>query len=82
MKSELTVAFFKFKAVRLCDTGINEKWGNFGMLFKFGIKVSEFISGVFLINSETEGTEVYSVLNALSAISLMETIYLNKNKIF
>ena len=51
------------------------------MLSESEIKIFEFIFKVFLINLKTENTKVYSVLNALSIISLIKTIYFNKNKI-
>ena len=52
------------------------------MLFKFEIKIFKFVFKVFLINSKTGNTEVYSVLNALLIISLIKTVCFNKNKIF
>ena len=51
------------------------------MLFKFKIKIFEFISGISLVNLKIENIKVYLILNALSVIFLMEIIYFNRNKI-
>ena len=80
MKFKLTVTFLK--VIKLYNIKIDEKWSNFGIFFEFKIEVSEFISGVSLINSETGNIEVYLVLNVLSVTSLMKTIHFNKDKIF
>ena len=79
MKSGLIVAFFKI--IKFYNIKINKKWGNFKMLFKSEIEISEFISEVSLINLETGNIKVCSVLNASSVIFLMEIIYFNKNRI-
>ena len=68
--------------IRLYDVEINKKWNNFKILSEFGIKVSEFISGISLINSEIRNIKVCLVLNTSSAISSMEIIYFNKDRIF
>ena len=52
------------------------------MFFKFKIEIFEFIFKIFLINLKTGNTEVYLILNTLSIISLIKTIYFNRDNIF
>ena len=51
------------------------------MFSEFKIEISEFIFGVSLINSKTENTEVYSILNISLIIFLIKTVHFNRDKI-
>ena len=76
----MTVTFFKI--IKLYNIKISEKWSNFKVFSEFKIKIFEFIFKVSLINLKTENIKIYSVLNTLSVIFLIKTIYFNKDKIF
>ena len=70
-----------FKVIRFYNIKINKKWNNFKIFSKFEIKIFEFIFKVSLINLKTEDIKVYSILNTLLIISLIEIIHFKRDKI-